>query len=282
MTLSSSSACRPATAVPAGTDVTTEVGADVRSSTACQRLPCPHCILGVGHAACLEETKNKWHQIVLEYSRAGTGPDEAYWMRLMACQWICCLEVTTRPRTTKSGNDGQNDVRNHRGSGKLKGPMKVQVASLPPPRYVQRAEQGPAPPRRGPLQPASEHQDKDQQSTRREGPEVWCVPDAETEPAGPCSASADVACTLFEPPPGLDAPANVNGWPVWQFEQDPWADEWMAMNQALNWHLEESFQRGIGEATFCLDGVNCYFDLVAMYQEEPFTGTERRIRRRVI
>jgi hypothetical protein len=114
---------------------------------------------------------------------------------------------------------------------------------LPPPRYVQRAEQGPAPPRRGPLQPTSEHQDKDQQSTRHEGPEVWCVPDAETEPAGPCSASADVACTSFEPPPGLDAPANVNGWPVWQLELDPLADEWIAMNEYLDWHCETNFQR---------------------------------------
>ena len=94
--------------------------------------------------------------------------------------------------------------------------------------------------------------------------------------------SADVACASFESPPGLDAPANVNGWPVWQLELDPLADEWIALDEYLDWHLETSFQRGIGQTTLGFHGVDCYFDLVAMYMVERFTDTERCIRRRVI
>ena len=223
---------------------------------------------------------NAWQQKVWDYSKSGTGPDDGYRMRLMACQWIGSLEVTAFPPKSRGGDRPETDAPRQREFGALKGPMKVQATSWSPSRHVQRAEREPAPQPRKPLPPTSEHKDNDQKGTRNGDPCVWRDPDAVTEPTGPRSASADVAGALFEPPPGLDVPANVSSWPVWQFEQDPRINKWMAMNQALNWHLEESFQRGVGEATFCL-GVNYYFDLRAMYQENPNTGTERRIRRRV-
>ena len=263
-------------------DVTAEVCADVGSSTACRRTPCPHCILGVGHSARLEEAMMTWQQRVWDYSEAGTGPDDTYWMRLMACQWIGSLEVAASPGMKKGFNARYKDVPKPRGMGTLTGPMKVQAVSLPQPRYVQHADQRPTPPMQGPLQPTFGNLEKDQHSTRHGYAKVMCDADAATENAGPCSAAAGDACPLFEPPPGLGEPANVSGWPVWQFEEDPRADEWIAMNQALNWHLEEVFQQGIGQTTFCLHGVDAYFDLVAMYMIEPFTDTRRRIRRRVI
>ena len=86
MSCAISKASTPARAVPLDPDVARMVGADLGLETDCQRTPCPHCVLGIRHAARLEEVMNKWQQRVWDYSNAGTKPVEGYWMRLMACQ----------------------------------------------------------------------------------------------------------------------------------------------------------------------------------------------------
>jgi len=226
---------------------------------------------------------SNWQQRVWDYSRTGTKPDDGYWMRLMACQWIGSLEVIAFPPTSACGSGQVTHVPEPRGSGASLRPMRVPAPSVPPPRYAPCAARGPPPPPPKPQPPTSEHHDRDQQGIRTEDPfSVWRDPDAVREPAGPLSSSTHVACAVPEPPPGLPAPATVGSFPLWQFERDARKGGWMPMSQALCRHLEESYQQGMGEATFCVAGVNYYFDLRAMYQENPNTGTERRIRRRVI
>jgi hypothetical protein len=56
----------------------------------------------------------------------------------------------------------------------------------------------------------------------------------------------------------------------------------MPMSNELSWHLEECYLLGFGETSFAVDGVHYYFNLKAMYQENPKTGTKRRIRRNMV
>jgi hypothetical protein len=107
MSHASTSKCGPAQVKPADDDVANEEKAESNQAPACRRLPCPHCILGVRHAANMEEVMSSWEQKVWDYSRAGSMPDEGYWMRLMACQWISTLNVKEVPmKTTKKKERG--------------------------------------------------------------------------------------------------------------------------------------------------------------------------------
>jgi len=81
-------ACPAATARPPVADHESEVGSDAGFESACERTPCPHCFLGVRHAANLAEAMTNWQERVWDYSSTMTVPDEGYWMRLMAAQWI--------------------------------------------------------------------------------------------------------------------------------------------------------------------------------------------------
>jgi hypothetical protein len=65
---------------------------------------------------------NNWQQRVWDYSNTGTKPDEGYWMRLMACQWIGSLEVTLCSPSTACGSGDRTKALRQRGSGALKDP----------------------------------------------------------------------------------------------------------------------------------------------------------------
>ena len=142
--------------------------------------------------------------------------------------------------------------------------MKIPAASVPPPRCAPRSSREPPPPSSKPPHPTLGHQDRGKQGTRTRNPfSVRQDPDDMTEPARPCSASESVACEVLKPPPGLDSPAKVSRWPIWQFEKDPRKGKWMPMSNELSSHLEECYLLGFGETSFAVDGVHYYFDLKA-------------------
>ena len=226
---------------------------------------------------------NNWQQKVWDYSEAGTMPDEGYWMRLMACQWISNLEVIPRPRAIACTSAGSTTVLRPRESDALKGNLGIPRESVQPQRLAERFSNEPSQP-----SPARQLSKLMQQSQKR--PEAhtrnsWTGSKDRAHVRGPASSCSVVESVDWEkpgPPPGLDSPTTVGKWPVWYFEKDPRKSKWLPMNSVLSWHLEQCYSLGLTETWVAENNMHYYFDLRAMCQRDPQTGTERRIQRLMV
>jgi len=54
------------------------------------------------------------------------------------------------------------------------------------------------------------------------------------------------------------------------------------MSNALSWHLEECYTRGLAATAVTEDGVQYYCNQTAMYRSNAMTGANRRIRRWIV
>jgi len=90
------------------------------------------------------------------------------------------------------------------------------------------------------------------------------------------------ASGLHDRPPGLDSPRSWPGYSVWQVEQNPQTGTWRPMGNALSWHLEECYTRGLAATAVTEDGVHYYCNLTAMCRRNAMTGANRRIRRWIV
>jgi len=54
------------------------------------------------------------------------------------------------------------------------------------------------------------------------------------------------------------------------------------MGNALSWHLEECYTRGLAATAVTEDGVHYYCNLTAMCRSNAMTGANRRIRRWIV
>jgi len=226
---------------------------------------------------------DNWQQKVWDYSAAGSMPDEGYWMRLLACQWISNLEVIQRPQTIACTGDRSTTVLRPSKSSTLPRSLTMPSESVQPQRIADRFSNEPSQP-----SPARQLPKLMQQSKKR--------PEAHTtnsltgskdrahvgELACSCSVFDSVDCEKPGPPPGLDSPTTLGRWPVWHFEKDPRKRKWLPMSSALSWHLEECYSLGLTETWVAENNMHYYFDLRAMCQRDPQTGTEHRIQRLMV
>ena len=250
----------------------------------CPRIPCPHCVLGVVHAAGPEAVATRWQQILTDYAASDTQPDSAYWMRLMACQWICSMPSVSPETSGATGKTPLPRADADREFVTPPQPPRYPPPSVPPLRFATGAARGPPPPPTPPPPPGLGYdEEEEKRSIHTDTFSVWRDCEVAGNPSPASSSAAAVAAATHSAAAADAATRSARREPLWQYENDTQCGGgWRSMQKALARHLEAAFHSEHKEATFTLDGVMYYFDLHAMYQENPNTGKERRIRRRVI
>jgi hypothetical protein len=276
-------ACPTASARPPVVDHEKEVGSAAGANSGCERTPCPHCILGIDHAANLAEAMLKWQEIVWDYSSTMTVPDAGYFIKLMAIQWIGTLEVTPFPPKQKSMCARRSVSPGSCGLGSFSKTFQMPGASAPRVRCATQKSKrttsfvgvhGPGTSKQCPNkmpQSATKLEITAEDTKRR------------LEERHECGAGSEgAACGLHHRPPGLDSPRHCTAQSVWQVQHDPRTDTWRPMNDVLCNHLEECWKRGLSATAVEQNGKHHYYDLRQMYRYNAKTGIGCRIRRMVV